>query len=514
MNTISSDDDKLIFNDNYMLRYDSRRFELLGEVTHDVFKDFDAGNTVDDVHMPLHPLLALLFLHFDGKRSVGKVIRDYANLTGFSKNYIAGFVKKMIAELYGKEEGKYLQFDGYSFYLPKNLFLKNNGKRLERKINIKDFLIPKDKLDFDSYRSYIPSDCFLEINFKCYTDCVYCYADRREKRDCTIPIERLKEIIREARALEMRTFDLSGGEFFLYEKWEILLGELLDNGFNPYISTKVPIGEETIKKIKDFGIEGIQLSIDSIDRNELKRLLIVGDDYKEKILKTLETLDKEGIKIAINSQITSINDDMGNIKKMLEYFLKLQNIKSIKLGAAGRSIYKSAENYEQIAPSLDKILEIKDFFESHKDKNQNISMSFSGFATADLLEKKSEEKTKVFDERARCSGNFYAFVILPDGRVTVCEELYFHPQFIIGDLMTQSIEEVWNSERALELYHFSKEMTRKESACHTCDDFDNCHKLKGICWKEVLYAYGPENWDYPDPRCPIAPKPHRTYWLT
>ena len=26
------------------------------------------------------------------------------------------------------------------------------------------------------------------------------------------------------------------------------------------------------------------------------------------------------------------------------------------------------------------------------------------------------------------------------------------------------------------------------------------------CWAEVIKAYGDEHWDYPDPRCKLAPK--------
>ena len=48
------------------------------------------------------------------------------------------------------------------------------------------------------------------------TDCIYCYADRREKIDCTIPLERLYEIIDEAKELDLRAIDVIGGDFFLY----------------------------------------------------------------------------------------------------------------------------------------------------------------------------------------------------------------------------------------------------------------------------------------------------------
>ncbi len=52
------------------------------------------------------------------------------------------------------------------------------------------------------------------------------------------------------------------------------------------------------------------------------------------------------------------------------------------------------------------------------------------------------KKIRLVCHKPRCSANFYAFVILRDGKVTICEELYLHPKFIIGDLKKQSIMEV------------------------------------------------------------------------
>jgi hypothetical protein len=31
--------------------------------------------------------------------------------------------------------------------------------------------------------------------------------------------------------------------------------------------------------------------------------------------------------------------------------------------------------------------------------------------------------------------------------------------------------------------------------------------MKKCNWKEVISAYGKDNWDYPDPSCPFAPEP-------
>lgn len=38
--------------------------------------------------------------------------------------------------------------------------------------------------------------------------------------------------------------------------------------------------------------------------------------------------------------------------------------------------------------------------------------------------------------------------VLPDGKVTLCEQLYWHPQFILGDLKEQTLAEIWQSPRA------------------------------------------------------------------
>ena len=51
--------------------------------------------------------------------------------------------------------------------------------------------------------------------------------------------------------------------------------------------------------------------------------------------------------------------------------------------------------------------------------------------------------------------------VLPDGKVSACEQLYWHPQFIIGDLKQQYIEEIWNSPKACELYNLRQGLFRK-----------------------------------------------------
>jgi radical SAM protein with 4Fe4S-binding SPASM domain len=123
-----------------------------------------------------------------------------------------------------------------------------------------------------------------------------------------------------------------------------------------------------------------------------------------------------------------------------------------------------------------------------------------------------EDKAKVFGRRSLCSGNVVSLFVLPEGQVTICEELYWSPKFILGDVTKQSLMEIWNSENANKLSNLSQSDFRPRSACKYCPDFSICHSTLGVCWKFIYLAYGTEYWDLPDPRCPLAPPPVNEFY--
>ena len=74
--------------------------------------------------------------------------------------------------------------------------------------------------------------------------------------------------------------------------------------------------------------------------------------------------------------------------------------------------------------------------------------------------------------------------VLPDGKVSVCEQLYWQPQFIIGDLKTQTLCEIWNSDKAKSLFKLNKNMF-KNSACFECKAIDLCNKKHHKCFVKI-----------------------------
>lgn len=96
--------------------------------------------------------------------------------------------------------------------------------------------------------------------------------------------------------------------------------------------------------------------------------------------------------------------------------------------------------------------------------------------------------------------------VLPDGEVTICEQLYWNKHFLIGDLKKDSIEEVWNSANALYLANRKREDYSKQSACRECKIFEICKKEMNECFPNIMKVYGSDHWDFPDPRCDKAPR--------
>lgn len=139
----------------------------------------------------------------------------------------------------------------------------------------------------------------------------------------------------------------------------------------------------------------------------------------------------------------------------------------------------------------------KDFFNltiDVPDKDNTCNMTFA-------------EKKQAFNKRAKCTGNMSSFIILPNGNVSVCEETYFNKNLILGNILNSTIMEVWNSEKAKNLFFIPQSKFPKESPCSNCIDFVECRYGTGVCWTDAMAAYGEENWLFPTPECPYAPTP-------
>ncbi len=455
------------------------------------------------------PLYAIMFAYWDGKLSYAETLSKIAEETGMDSEAIATF----LAPCFENSEKNLMEYkeklpDGTVLrnWIPPYFIISAENRVREDLQPPQAFLIPKKDWDFKQSRSYFPHQLNLMLTNRCVTNCIYCYADKKHQIENPLSADKWISIIEEADRIGTLSIDISGGEVFLFPGVERILQCLYQHGYAPYISTKIPLSEERILRLKAAGLKELQVSIDAWDAQTLKKLLQVPESYFEQLKQTLELLEKHQIHVKVKSVITRFNDSLASIENLLRHLTAYGNITEISLAPAEFSIYKKMEGFLQYRTTLAQWKRIEEFRENFVAKYRG-NCEISCQEPADFHESTApiDIKRENFAKRARCTGNINGFYVLADGKVGICEELYWDPRFIIGNLRTQSIMEVWESEKARSLYQLSQNQIRKESTCHRCAEFYSCHRQNGVCWKLVVEAYGNENWDYPDPRCPAAP---------
>jgi len=483
----------IILNPKYILKPDEGRALLLAKET--LRFDDEIDNSLSYIVHPIHAIILSFFLGDEYVNSVEKA----ANFLKIERSLVERFTTKLINNV--AQVG--IEFNGIVLTFPANTLVESIHKRC-------DFYDPNDlvyeTLDLKNKRHKTPTHMTLMVNNRCLTNCIYCYADRRNKIDCQIDFKRLKEIIYEAKTINISSINVIGGEFFLYSIWKDLLLELKKYDYNPYLSTKIPLKESDIKFLAEIDVQDIQISLDTLISDNLQSILRVKSGYVTDITNTLYLLEKYNIKTNIHTILTSMNDNISDMNSIFNFIVNFKNIKYWKPDLVGPSLYISESSFEQIKPRSQNINILLEYFK----QMQNVSafpIKYEGITRKSLSKIDLLEKKKQFHQRGACTGNYSHLFILPDGQVTICEELYWHPQFIIGNITKQSLLQIWNSDTAKKKYAFPQEYIPKESACALCDEYQVCRSVKQVCWRDILKAYGQDKWFYPDVNCHRAPKP-------
>lgn len=482
---------KIAFNPKYALKVDNGRTLLIP--ADQTRSDDNIDNSFDGLIHPIHAMILSFAYGFE----LDEIIANASTYLGIPNTNVRSFLEPLI----NNQEPIAVIYDNVRIVFPINTVISTNNYNGKR-YNPDDF--GYEKLDLKLKRFATPSKVTLMVTNKCITNCFYCYADRRHKIDCKISLERIYEIIDESIRLNIITFDVVGGEFFLYKHWREVLKRLYEKGYTPFVSTKIPLNEVDIEFLNKINILDLQISLDTLVPEHLKEILNVNDDYIGKMKNTLTLLNKYNIKTYIHTIINSKNDNLEDMKSIYDFIKNFKNIGYWRMDLAGTSAYLKDTTFEEIKCNDDKIENLKGFF-SHISENSIFPIKYNAVERPVNKEITVEEKATKFNQRAGCAGNYSSLFILPDGNVTICEELYWHPQFILGNVTKQSIEEIWNSEKATNLFFLSQKDIPTESACSHCNTYEVCRSVKQICYRDVVKIYANNKWYYPDVTCPKAP---------
>lgn len=439
----------------------------------------------------IHPLYAIILSFLNGEE-IDDAIEKIRKFIPMDAKELFKFIISLLDSEYPKE----IIYKNYIIVFPSKLIITSDKKR-DIVYNPIDFLF--DDVDLSVSRPISVSKLTLMVNNICSTNCYYCYADKRKVVKNEIPLERYKQIIEEAKTNGVVAIDVIGGEFFLYPYWKQLYSFLVENNYYPLLSTKTCLKESDIKFLSENKCIQLQFSLDSLIPETLKRMLGVNERYVEDVKHSLQLLEKYGIKVAIHSILTQKNSTKEDFISIFNFIESLSNVLYWKPDLGSESIYVDSAIKGTIAPTKEaqaSIFSLCNKFQSRVD----FPIIFSGLNKED---RQSPSKTWTeFNERSICSGNYLHLFVLPDGKVTICEELYWHPKFIVGNILEQSLSEIWNSEVALNLYYLEQSQISDESPCKTCKEYETCRIPKQVCYRDIVRKYGIKHWDYPDVNCP------------
>lgn len=482
-----------VLNHFYKIRHDLKR-------SHVYAPDYVDSKFANFVHIgwvsTIHPQLAMILSFFSKPKELDEIENEVAYFLDIPKDkssYLLGLLINNVDDFV-------LEYKEYKFLLPKNLIIESDQQFVFPACHYVPELFSYNELDFSQIRFYTaPLTAVFMVNNTCTTDCIYCYANKKNKCEL-IDFARLTEIIKEAHKLGLKKISLDGGEVFLYKYWKELLSLLYKYDlFDHFISTKVPITEKDIIEIKKYDII-LQISLDSINYEVANKILNVNESYMRRLKDTITLLDIYGIKFQIATVLTRYNGNINCLNELHSFLSQFENLQSWSIRLAFKSLY-SKEGFDAIKIDRDSIQTIDIWLnELKKTSPLNIKWDFKG----ETKYFQGESGSRSF-KGARCSANYSNIFILPDGLVTICEQLYWKPNYLIGDLKTQSIEEVWTSPQALKLAFPKRSYFRTKSICSSCTIFDECMSFPNRCIADIIKGYGEENSDYPDPRCNKAP---------
>lgn len=271
----------------------------------------------------------------------------------------------------------------------------------------------------------------------------------------------------------------------MYKYWRDVLAELRRYGYNPYLSTKMPLQENDVQFLAKLKVRDIQISLDSCIEEHLIESINVRKGYVAEMLKSLMLLEKYGILVKVHSVLTKYTKDIADMRSIYNVLKNLKNIEDWHVVKGEETLYPRTDysNIEIDSLSYNNIVNyLKDLSDSsgmsiHYPKLEQIQI------VNNTIDKLKQAESHFFN-RAFCSGLFSSLYILPDGQVTMCEQLYWNKRFIIGNVKSNSILEIWNSKEAKSLYEIKQEDFPEDSLCHSCSKFKECRTFRQVCYRQ------------------------------
>ncbi|SHH84585.1 radical SAM additional 4Fe4S-binding SPASM domain-containing protein [Caloranaerobacter azorensis DSM 13643] len=407
----------------------------------------------------------IIFSMLDGNRCYEVLCDDISYVLGIPKEKTNELMKNFI--------------DVFESFIEVNSGLKRsdlNSIDIARNTTVADYkTIKKDILD-NLKRE--PVSLVYFVTQKCGSDCIYCAVGSSYKKnslcdDNQLNIEEIQQLAFEARKLGFSEVELTGGDPLMHPDILRIIEIFSDVGIKVNISTKMPITETFINKIKNINNLNIQISLDAIDPVLFERLTGTSKDRLKDIITSLELLSKNNIDYKVKATITSYN--IFHIPSMVK-FLHEKGCKCFHVQSYYMSQVKHNENLfpkKEDYKTFD--LKMQQLMNEYKD------MDFILGYDLDIINGSRKFRSV---SRPYCLGGRKGMAIYENGDFGMCG-MTANKSMRIGNIRNMTLKEAWESENMMKMIKPTRDLF-KGTLCEQCDLFDEC-SLKRCYLRSLIY---------------------------
>lgn len=370
-----------------------------------------------------------------------------------------------------------------------------------------DYFIPPQNYKFPKHsRLRLPTNVMLITTNRCHTNCIYCYADLSSRKErYLVSIGEWENLIDYCIDRKIFNLDITGGDPIADPDSVRLLLKLIKLKQPVFISTKARLTKEIVSNLIRAGFHEtprgagntLQISVDSV-RPAVADKLTRCKDYLMRADANVRLCIEYGIKPKIKAVLTPLNYQ--EIVDIIEKY-SLLGVSNFQFVYYGLSFFRPREDL------LLKIEEKQRVQEIYHDEVLPRFGDLQIILPDDTSDSTSTRMTKsAWDHRSRCSGGYSAMVVLPTGKVTLCEQMPQRQEYIVGDIRQQSLEDIWMSDY-LENWLFPPIEKFAGTSCFGCHQFEECHYNAGFCYRDALFAY--DTMFEAAPKCPYQTRDGR-----
>ena len=275
-----------------------------------------------------------------------------------------------------------------------------------------------------------PLDVGFEITGRCSLRCRYCYAHRAA--GALVPLKEVSRIADELASVGVFSVSIEGGEPLLHPEWPEIAGLFIDAGMDVAVLTNGTVcDQEAVSCLQSLSSRSrffcVQVSLDSIDPIVNNMTRGMGKVVIRNILKLAEA----GLEVAIGTVVTTCN-----INHVVETITALRgSVRRFHLMNL-MPISQAREDYSELLPSSTDLVSFWSRIREFSHENPGLYISTPSTVP------NSHFEPGCFQCQGCVAGTTRA-TITPDLLLIPCG---LCPDWVMGDLRTQTFEEAWNSQ--------------------------------------------------------------------